>query len=46
MNDGFGGDLRIRLFLASQKVDPSFSRMHEHPYRIRASIFLGVFEMF
>jgi hypothetical protein len=46
MSDGFGGAPPIRLFLAFQNVDPGFSRMQEHLYRTRASIFLVVFEIF
>jgi len=39
MSDGFGGALRIRLFLPSQNVDPSFFGMRGHPYRKRTTIF-------
>ena len=40
MKDGFGEALPIRLFLAFDKVDLIFSRMHEHPSGIETSLFL------
>ncbi len=46
MSDGFGENLPIRLFLTSQNVDLIFSRVHEHPSRTGASIFLDFFKFF